>query len=338
MTSTPLDVGTAAGILRLGNAFCDAKALLTAVELDLFSLLHSTGGSTEEEIRTQLGLHGRGLRDFLDLLTALKLLTRTDGRYANAAGADEFLVRDKEQFVGGFLLRSSRNLYPAWGRLQEALRTGEAQSGSHFDEVVKNPAILRQFVGSMDAFTNVLGPHVVDAFDWSGHNSVLDVGGCRGNLCAQIVRAQPHLAGHVFDLPQMAPLNAELLDELGLTGKVEFHGGSFFTDPLPVTADVVILGHVLHDWNPQQREALVHKAFAAVNPGGALLMYDRMLDDEEKHVENLVISLDMLLVTDGGSEYPATEVVAYAEAAGAASIEVSELHDYDTIVVARKAA
>ncbi|MEV7603574.1 methyltransferase [Kitasatospora sp. NPDC089797] len=338
MTTTAPDVSTAAGILRLGNAFCDAKALLTAVELDLFTHLHKApgGAATAEEIQQQLSLHGRGLRDFLDLLTALKVLERQDGRYRNAPGTDRHLVRGEAAFIGGFLLRSSRNLYPAWGRLGEALRTGEQQSGSHYDEVTQNPEILRQFIGSMDAFTNVLGAELVEAYDWSGHASVLDVGGARGNLASQIVRARPHLAGHVFDLPEMEPFAKELVAELGLAGRLEFHGGSFFTDPLP-SADVVILGHVLHDWDPKQREGLVHKAFEAVNPGGTLLVYDRMLDDEPEHAENLVISLDMLLVTDGGSEYPAAEIVGYAKDAGFARTEVTPLGDYDTLVTCYKA-
>ncbi|MFJ9824446.1 methyltransferase [Streptomyces sp. NPDC101160] len=338
MTTKAPDVGTAAGILRLGNAFCDAKALLTAVELDLFTHLHNApGGSADEAgIREALGLHGRGLRDFLDLLVALRILERRGGRYRNAAGADRHLVRGAGEYIGGFLLRSSRNLYPAWGRLEEALRTGQQQSGSHYDEVTQNPEILRQFIGSMDAFTNVLGAQLIEAYDWSGHASVLDVGGARGNLASQIVRARPHLAGHVFDLPEMEPFAKELIADLGLGGRLEFHGGSFFTDPLP-SADVVILGHVLHDWDPGQRSMLIHKAFDAVNPGGTLLVYDRMLDDEPEHAENLVISLDMLLVTDGGSEYPAAEIVGYAEQAGFARTEVRPLGDYDTLVACHKA-
>lgn len=338
MTQTSLDVSTSAGIIRLGNAFCDAKALLTAVELGLFTTLQEKGPSTEEEIRKELGLHGRGLADFLNLLSALGLLTREAGRYGNTEGTGTYLVRGTPDYVGGFLERSNRNLYPAWGKLGEALRTGEQQSGSHFDQVVQNPHILRQFTGMMDALTNVVGPELAKAYDWSKHSSVLDIGGCRGNLCSLIVGAHPHLKGNVFDLPQMEPLFDELVAERGLTGQVRFHGGSFFTDPLPTTADVVVMGHVLHDWDAQQRADLVEKAYGAVNPGGALIVYDRMLDDEPDHVENLVISLDMLLVTDGGSEYPVSELVGNARRAGFTSTETAPFSDYDTIVVCRKAA
>jgi hypothetical protein len=99
----------------------------------------------------------------------------------------------------------------------------------------------------------------------------------------------------------------------------------------------VILGHVLHDWDRDQRKYLVEKAFQSVNPGGVLLVYDRMLDRESSRVENLVISLDMLLVTDGGSEYTVGELREHAEAAGFVKIEDRLLGDDDTLVVARKA-
>jgi hypothetical protein len=339
MTSIAPDTNTPEGILRLGNLFCDAKAVLTAVELGLFTLLHDNP-LTEEQIRAELKLHGRGLGDWLNLVGALGLLTVTDGRYANAPGADRYLVAGGQTYIGGFLLRSNRNLYPAYGRLDEALRTGQQQSGSDFDEVVQNPAILAQFIHSMDAFTHVLGPQLIEAYDgWGDYTSVLDIGGCRGNLCSQIVKAHNHLEGHVFDLPQMEPFFDEKVAQYGLTGQVHFHGGSFFTEGtvLPST-DIAVMGHVLHDWDAQQRGFLVNLAFQSLNPGGVLLVYDRMLEPGPSYVENLVISLDMLLVTDGGSEYTATELVGHAEASGYESTSIHPLGEYDTLVVCRKAA
>lgn len=335
MTSTAMDTSRPAGIIRLANSFCDAKALLTAVELGLFTALHG-GAASEEEIRQRLGLHGRGLFDWLELLTELNLLQRENGLYRNSSGADLYLVRGRESYIGGFLERSNRNLYPAWGRLSEALRTGKQQSGSSFEAVLDNPNILIQFIKSMDALTVVLGPQLIEAYpEWSKHQSVLDVGGCRGSLVAQIVTAYPELTGAVFDMPQMAPFFEERAAEQDLKGKVTFHGGDFFKDPLP-SADIVVMGHVLHDWDPQQRGFLVEKAFQSVNPGGVLLVYDRMLDRESSRVENLVISLDMLLVTEGGSEYTVAELRGHAQAAGFTSIEACELGEDDMLVVARK--
>jgi len=335
MSDTVATLKTPAEIIRLGNAFCDAQALLTSVELGLFTAL-ADGPATEEDVRARLGLHGRGLWDLLNLLVALGLLERDGDRYRNAEGAQHYLVQGRPSYIGGFLERANRNLYPAYARLPEALRTGKPQTDTNFDEVRKNPRVLRQFAQMMDALIYTLGPQLIEAFDWTKHSSVLDVGGCRGSLTAQIVTAATHLHGHVFDLPEMEPLFDELVAQAGLTDRVIFHGGSFFeVDALP-RADVVMLGHVLHDWDPRQRKELVAKAYAAVNPGGALLVYDRMLEDQPVHVENLVVSLDMLLVTEGGSEYTVTELRKHAAAAGCADVTAEPLGHDDTLVILRK--
>ncbi|KZB88340.1 methyltransferase [Amycolatopsis regifaucium] len=325
---------TAEQIIRLGNRFSDAKALLTAVELDVFGVLRENPG-TAEEIRERLDVAGRGLPDMLHLLTALGLLDHVDGRFHNSPSAAKYLIRGTDDYIGGFLQRSNRNLYPAWGKLTEALRTGRPQAVGNFDLVVADPRLLRQFIGMMDGLTQVLGPQLVAAYDFAPHGTVLDVGGCRGNLLSKVLGANPGLTGTVFDLPQMEPFFDELMAETGLTGRATFHGGNFFEDPLP-RANLVNLGHVLHDWDPGQRKELVAKAYAAVEPGGSLLIYDRMLDDEPEHVENLVISLDMLLVTDGGSEYTVTEVKDHATAAGCRDITEQPLGAYDTLVICRK--
>ncbi|MER5424672.1 methyltransferase [Streptosporangium roseum] len=337
MVSTAPDIGSVHGILRLGNAFCQAQALLTAVELDLFTVLHD-GPATEEEISGRLGLHGRGLRDFLRLLVVLGLLEEENGRYRAAAGPDRYLVSGLPGYVGGALLGAKANLYPVWDGLTETLRSGRPRSAADgFAAMLDDPEQLRRYVRMMEGTLRPLIPRLAEAVDWSGYRSVLDVGGCRGGLAGQLVITHSGLAGHVFDLPQMEPLFREHMAELGTAGAVRFHAGDFFRDPLP-RADVLILGHILHNWPYGQREELVRKAFQAVNPGGVLLVHDRMLDDERPSVDNLLASLIMALVTEEGSEYTIGELTELAGSAGFASVSHQRLDDNETLVLCRKAA
>ncbi|GAA1255794.1 methyltransferase [Kitasatospora nipponensis] len=335
MTASVPDVGTAAGILRLGNRFCDAKALLTAVELDLFSVLDQ-GAATEEELRGRLALHGRGLGDFLGLLVALGLLERAgEGRYRNAEGASKYLVPGKPGAVAGFLRGADLNIYPVYAKLGEALRTGKQQAGGDFTGMLDDAVAMGHFVRMMDGLTQGLGEPLTAALAGIEYGSLLDVGGCRGHLLGQLLAAKPGLEGHLFDLPQLEPFFHEHLAEIGRTGQAVFHPGDFFQDELPA-ADVLVFGHILHDWDASQRRELLAKAFRAVNPGGALLIYDRMLDEQRADIENLVASLNMLLVTDGGAEYTVAEVTEEARAAGFTTITQQPLADHDTLVLCRK--
>ncbi|WP_242614162.1 acetylserotonin O-methyltransferase [Actinomadura roseirufa] len=331
------DIGTAQGILRLGNAYCEAQALLTAVELDLFTALHDAPG-TEREIAARLGLHGRGLRDFLALLAALGLLEERDGRYANAPAADRHLVSGAPGYVGGSLLGGKANLYPLWNGLTDTLRSGRprAESGG-FERMLGDPEELRRYVRMMEGALRPLVPELLKALDWSAYGSVLDVGGCAGDLAGWLVTEHPGLEGHVFDLPEMEGPFGERTAELGLTGTMRFHGGDFFRDPLP-RADVLIFGHVLHNWSPERRALLVRKAFEAVNPGGVLLVHDRMLADGPDDVDNLVASLIMALVTDEGAEYSIGEVTDLAETAGFTPVTSRPLEDNETLVLCHKPA
>jgi SAM-dependent methyltransferase len=331
MANTAPELGSAHGILRLGNAFSEAQALLTAVELGLFTALHDAP-ATERDIGHRLGLHGRGLRDFLALLVALGLLEKEDGRYLNAEGADNHLVDGRPGYVGGSLLGAKANLYPLWNGLTETLRSGRPRSASDgFDAMLGDPEELRRYVRMMEGALRPLVPGLLKALDWSAYRSVLDVGGCAGDLVGRLVAENPGLTGHVFDLPMLRGPFDERMAESGSSGSVFFHAGDFFRDPLP-RADVLIFGHVLHNWSPERREVLMRRAFEAVEPGGVLLVHDRMLQDGRTDVDNLVASLIMTLVTEEGAEYPIDELTGLAEAAGFVSVTHQPLEDNETLV------
>jgi SAM-dependent methyltransferase len=328
-----------ADIKRLGNAFCHAKLLLTANELGLFVDLHRNGGSTVDDIGTRLGLPGRGLRDFLDALTNLGLLTRDRGSYDLAEAARRHLVPGTPTFLGGFLDRANRVLYPAWDNLGQALRTGDPQVESaregEFERMLGRPEQQAQFLRMMDSVSTPLAPLLATSVDWSQFRELVDVGGARGNLAARLVRAHPHLSATVFDLPVLAASVTELMAELQPPSPVRFVGGDFFVDPLP-RGDVLIMGHVLHNWDCEDRRLLVKKAFAALRPGGALLVYDAMLDDEPADLARLIVSLNMLLVTRGGSEYAAAHCEQWLADEGFVDVRRQPLGNVDTLVLGRK--
>ncbi|WP_329081885.1 MULTISPECIES: methyltransferase [unclassified Streptosporangium] len=337
MTTQTSRITGPAEIIQLGKtAFCTAKVLLSALELRVFAVL-AEQPLTEPQLRERLGLHPRASRDFFDTLVALGLLVREGERYSNTPVTGRFLDPGEPAYVGGFLERSDRILYPAWGDLTEALRTGKPRVDNAFREMLEDPARLSSYLGMMDALSTMLAPLIANSFDWKSVKTYADIGGARGNLVSRVAREHEHLDVHVFDLPPMEKAFHAHTELLGVADRATFHPGDFFADPLP-EADVLTIGHVLHNWSPAERRVLVEKAFQAVHPGGALIVYDRMLADEPTDPENLVISLDMLLTTEGGSEYPVGECREWMEEAGFTVESVKPLGDHDTLIVARKAS
>src|SRR5271170_949049 len=141
-------------IMQVGLGFWASKTLLSAVEMELFTEL-AKHPEDLETLQGRLGLHARSSRDFLDALVALKFLERRDGRYYNTPATDFFLDKRKPSYIGGMLEMANHRLYPFWGNLTAALRTGlpqnEAAQGDPdpFSALYANPERLRGFLKAM---------------------------------------------------------------------------------------------------------------------------------------------------------------------------------------------
>ncbi|MCB4820483.1 acetylserotonin O-methyltransferase [Roseicella aerolata] len=319
-------------ILQLGFAFWQSKTLLSAVELGLFTLLEEAGPLPAEAIGERLSLHPRAQRDFLDALVALRMLRRdAEGRYANTPETALYLVRSRPSYVGGMLEMANARLYPYWGRLTDGLRTGQPQNEIRddrpglFEALYADPAALEGFLRAMTGLSRPTARAMAGLFPWQEHRSVADIGCAQGGCLAEILRAHPHLEGIGFDLPQVGPIFEAFAREQGLERRMRFRTGNFFTDPLPA-ADVLVMGHILHDWDLAEKLALLRKAHAALPPGGALIVYDAMIDDERReNAYGLLMSLNMLIETPGGFDYTGADCAGWMREAGFRSVRVQPL-------------
>ena len=337
MTKPP----TPEAILQTGLAFWPAKTLLSAIELGVFTEL-ARGPETFDAIKGRLGLHPRSARDFLDTLVALGFLARADGRYANTVETDLFLDRHKPSYVGGILEMANARLYPFWGNLTEALKTGQPQNEVRtggpgmLETLYSHPARLKQFLEAMTGISRGANLAIARQFPWSGYRTYADVGTAQGDLAAQIALANPHLTGEGFDLPQVGPIFEEYVAGLGLSNRLTFAPGSFFTDPLP-KADVLLMGHILHDWDLSEKRMLIDKAYEALPTGGALVVYESIIDnDRSKNAFGLMMSLNMLIETPGGFDYTGADCEGWMKDAGFTSTRTEHLVGPDSMVVGIK--
>jgi hypothetical protein len=327
-------------IMRVGLGFWESKTLLSAIELGLFTEL-SKGPATLQTIQDRLRLHPRASRDFLDALVALGMLQRTGNEYSNTPETDFFLDRSKPTYIGGILEMCNERLYAFWNNLTEGLRTGEPQNeaktgGNLFDMIYNDDQGLRQFLSAMTGLSLGVGKALAKKFPWKEYRNFVDVGAAQGGVPVQIALEHSHLTGINFDLPVVGPVFNEYVASFNLSDRLRFQGGDFFKDSLPAT-DVVIMGHILHDWNLEEKQTLVKKAYDALPSGGAFIVFEALIDDDRRtNAFGLLMSLNMLVETRGGFDYTGADCSSWMKAAGFRSTRVEHLVGPDSMVVGIK--
>ena len=340
MASTNEPHVTPEHILQLGFAFWGSKTLLSAIELGLFTQL-ADGALTAEALRQRMGLHARAANDFFDALVALGMLAKADERYSNTPEADLFLDRRKPSYIGGILEMANARLYPFWGALSEALTTGEPQNEAKrgenfFASLYADQGRLKGFAHAMTGLSIGTAIAIAEKFPWKDHKTFVDVGAAEGALPVQLALHHPHLVGGGFDLPPLAPIFNDYVGSFNLGDRLRFHPGDFFADPLP-SADVLVMGHILHDWNLEEKRQLISKAFAALPSGGALIIYEALIDDERRqNTFGLLMSLNMLIETPGGFDYTGADCMGWLKDAGFSEAYTVHLVGPDSMVVGMK--
>ena len=328
-------------ILQVGLGFWASKALLSAVEVGLFTEL-AKHPEDLDAITGRLGLHPRSARDFLDAMVALKFLERRDGIYYNTPSTDLFLDKRKPSYIGGMLEMANQRLFHHWGNLTVALRTGEQQNETRFggenpfQSLYADPQRLRVFLNAMTGISRGANVTIAKQFPWKQYSSAVDVGTAQGDLISQVALANPHISGIGFDLPEVGPIFEDNISAHGLSSRVAFHPGSFFDSPLP-QADVVMMGHILHDWNLEEKKMLIGKAYDAISPGGALIVYESIIDDDRsENAFGLLMSLNMLIETPGGFDYTGADCIGWMKEAGFREARVEHLLGPESMVIGIK--
>lgn len=332
-------------IMQTGLGFWASKALLSAVELGVFTAL-GAGGKTGEELVAALGLHQRANPDFFDALVATGMLARDgDGpgaRYRNTEETAHFLDRSKPTYVGGILEMANARLYRFWGDLTEALKTGKPQNeikhsgASMFQELYADPARLEQFMDAMTGVSTGNFMALAEKFDFSKYKTLCDVGGAAGVLSIMVARRHPHLSCVTADLPVVAPIAARKIAEAGLSDRVKTQDLDFFKDPLP-RADVITMGMILHDWNLENKMMLIRKAYEALPEGGAFIAIEAIIDDARReNAFGLLMSLNMLIEFGEAFDFTGADFTRWCKEAGFKRTEIIPLAGPASAAVAYK--
>jgi hypothetical protein len=236
----------------------------------------------------------------LNAAVALGLLEKHGANFANTELAATWLMPGRE----GSLFRSLQlegAFYRRWGHLAEAVRTGQRPEENRCDEQPED--WVHTFVHALYEMARPVAPSIAEALALPENRPqrVLDVGGGHGGYSLALAQRYPLLSATVFELPRVVPVTRGIIAQAGLTDRVTVQSGDFRREELDSGYDVVLIFGVLNGEPPEGRPALIHKAFAALNPGGQIVLRDLVLEpDRAGPPEAALFAVQMLLATDGG--------------------------------------
>lgn len=315
-------------LMQLSTAFWGFKTLAAAHELDLFTRLSGTSGTTARELAEALNIDPRPAEMLLTGGAALGVLEKLEGRYCNTPLAETFLVRGKPYYFGGFVGMLDKRLYRGWDKLTEALRTNRPttwnpdQQKSLFEG--EDPAMLATFWEAMHSLSTFTARVLGETIDFTPFTRLLDVGGGSGAYDIVLCHRYPHLRATVYDLPFVTEIAAAKAAGAGLSDRVATASGDFFTDPaFPTEHDVILLSMIMHDWNEDQDRDILRKCYQALPRGGAVIIAELLVNDEKTGpVPAALMSLNMLIETEGGRNYTPSEYSAWLGELGFRDVRV----------------
>jgi predicted O-methyltransferase YrrM len=306
-------------ILELARNFMESRILLSAAEVDLFTLLSSTPHAPKE-VAARIKGDPRALTTLLNALAAMGLLTQEEGKFFCPPPVSVFLSADSPDSVLPMVLHAA-HLWRRWSGLTPLVQgaPGEKDPGPSS----QRPEELEAFIGAMHAVAAPLAPRIVKTVRPESSRALLDVGGASGTYTIAFLDAVPEMKATLFDRPPVVEMARKRLKKAGLLGRVTLVAGDFYKDELPGNADLAFISAIIHQNSPDQNLDLFSKVFRALRPGGRIVIRDHVMDPSRTRPRSgAIFAVNMLLATSGGNTYTFAEMEAGLARAGFAGIRL----------------
>jgi len=345
ITTAPDNAKLAQAQLRLMDlafGFVTSQAFMSAKDLGLFDAL-TTAPAMLDDISGRIGIRPVACRRLLMLLVSLGLVERDGDRFSNTEIGELCSSRSPVKLgatsrinpfyaMAGHLTTALRDYAPQW---QTTLGISAADA---FAALYADPVGLREFAELMNAISVPQGRLIAERFDFAPYGCIMDVAGGPGGQSIAIGVAHPHLRGIITDLEPVCVIARENIAASGLHPRFSAVAADLIAGPYPTGADVILLGHILHDWSDDVCRRILRNCAAALPAGGALLISESVLSDDFAgstltHVKDLV----MLLANESGARERSEGE--YRELLDAEGFEVTSLVRLDAprdLLVARK--
>ncbi len=269
-------------IARIAYGFKASKALLVAIDLEIFSRISGNALSLTALV-DQLDIAENRLDTLLTALLSLGLLVRDGDAYSNAPASEEYLVRSKPAYIGDYFnLQTDQFIFPAYNDL------GSVIKGRGGPDVWRDYETMMQDAKTADRFSQgqhagSLGPAIAlsKQLDLASKERMLDVAGGSGAFTIMLCKQNPGLKATILDFPTALPVAERFIGDAGLAGRVELAAGNAITGDWPSGHDVVLMSYLFSAVSADAIGILLEKAERALPSGGTLLVHDFIAKDDK---------------------------------------------------------
>ena len=311
------------------RGFMPSRAVLTALELDIFTAVGE--GGTGAEVAERIGAGARATEMLLNVLVSLKLVEKRDGRFANTPAARRFFLEGSRDNARPALLHTA-NLWQRWSTLTAAVREGTAVASG------RNGGWTESFIAAMDHNARERARHVLRAVSTAEVERMLDLGGGSGAYSIAFAQANPRLRSEILDMAEVLPLTQEYIRQAGVEDRVTTRAGDMLSANLGGGYDLVLMSAICHMFSPEENQRMFGRAFQALAAKGRLVVQDFILEaDKTSPRFAALFSLNMLVGTRAGSDYSEPEYAEWMRAAGFAEVQRVRLPGPSGLMIASKA-
>ena len=296
------------------------KVIVGSVGVVLVAFRRGIPAQSAAELAGTMRMHAPSLHRLMRTLAGLGILTERDGQRFALTSLGEALKTDAPGSARATLMAfCGPAFWRGWEEIIYSLETGKTGFEKVwgmplFDYLGQHPEAASHFSGAMVGFHGSEPPTVAEAYDFSGIETVVDVGGATGNMLAAVLSRHTHLRGVLFDLPHVVGDAPALLQAHGVDARVTIEPGSFF-ERVPSGGDAYLLSHVIHDWSEEQCLTILGHCRAAMRPDSRLLIVETVLPEGNAPHQGKLQDL-VMLVFPGGQERTEAEYAALLGKAG----------------------
>jgi 2-polyprenyl-3-methyl-5-hydroxy-6-metoxy-1,4-benzoquinol methylase len=292
--------------------FQKSRIVLTAFELDLFSVINE-GTLTSEEIAGRCQTETKAMERLLNALVALDLLCKENDKFSNSQIAKQYLTKGSPTFMGGIM--HSVNLWDTWSNLTQSVKTGIPSARQAINDRGEN--WLEAFIAAMHDRARQQATPSVALLNLDGVKRVLDLGGGSGAFAMAFVDAAKDITATVFDLKNVIPLTKKYILDNGYSNRIDTLAGDYTVDSIGFGYDLIFLSAIIHSNSYETNKRLVAKCAASLNPGGQLVIQDHIMSkDRTQPIQGAVFAINMLVGTQEGDCFTSDEIRYWMSQAG----------------------